>query len=312
MTTNTITVRGLIDSDKLGITSMHEHVPLDKAGKWWQDAMDFSVNELLKAKTLGLSTLVEVSPKRDVRGIKEVAEKSGVNIVVCTGFYRYSDEEKQYSEEKFYRHIMQEIDEGIDGTYIRPGVIKIRADKSELTEYEIRALTAAGRAQVKSGLPLCTHAVSGCARQQEVLGKAGADLNKLYFSHTEAEQGWEGRSLEQEIKYLTTVVARGSTLAYNNFGNWAHTKPESLIAIIRALIEAGYGDRQVATIDLVWSYDPDGKRKVLWSDINADGPRRTYAYVLSDVVPWLRSYGIAEEDIKKMILGNPRRLFEGV
>jgi phosphotriesterase-related protein len=206
---------------------------------------------------------------------------------------------------------MSEIDNGIDGTQIRPGVIKVRGDKPQLTDYEVRAFMAAGRAQRRSGLPVCTHAVSGCQSQQAVLERAGADLSRVYFSHVEAEFGWEGRSLEQEQSYLKSVVAKGSTLSYNNFGNWAHTKPESLIAIIKALVDGGFEKNQVATIDFVWDYDEDGQQKILWADINADGPRRTYSYVMSDVVPWLRSMKVAEADIRRMIVDNPRRLFEG-
>jgi hypothetical protein len=55
-------------------------------------------------------------------------------------------------------------------------------------------------------------------------------------------------------------------------------------------MERGYGDRQVATMDLIWSY-PDGKRKILWEDKNEDGLNRTYAYLLERAVPWMRSGG---------------------
>ena len=302
------TVTGPVAPGDLGITSMHEHVPLDRAGPCLQDAFDFAVSELTKARERGLATVVEVSPTRDIRGLQSVAEKSGVNIVACTGFYHYSEKQKLQSEEEFYRHMMMEIDLGMDGTEVKPGVLKVKAETSDLALYEIRALTAAARVQAKSGLPLCTHAVSGCARQQEVLEAGGADLTKVYFSHTEAEFGWEGRGLEQEIEYLRGVVSKGSTLSYNNFGNWAHTKPESLLAIITALIKYGYSDKQVATMDVVWDYDDMSNRRILWSDINADGPRRTYGYLLTDAVPWMRSGGISEDHIRKMIESNPRRL----
>jgi phosphotriesterase-related protein len=302
------TVAGPVAPDDLGITSMHEHIPLDRAGSFRQDAFDFAVAELTKARELGLTTLVEVSPARDMRGLRDIAAKSGINIVACTGFYHYSEREKRFSEEEFYRHMMMEIDLGIDGTGIRPGVLKIKAESPDLTAHETRAVTAAARAQAKSGLPLCTHAVSGCARQQEVLEAGGADLAKVYFSHTEAEFGWEGRDLEHEIEYLLDVVAKGSTLSYNNFGNWAHTKPESLLAIITALIESGYSDNQIATMDVVWSYDKTSNRRILWSDINTDGPRRAYSYLLSDAVPWMQAGGISDADIRRMIEHTPKRL----
>jgi predicted metal-dependent phosphotriesterase family hydrolase len=268
------------------------------------------VDELRKARDLGLRTIVEVSPRRDAAGLRRVAQESGVTIIACTGFYDYNDEEKRYSVDQFERHMMDEIADGIDGTGIRPGVIKVQAANADIKEHERRAFAAAARVQKETGLPLCTHAVFACGKQQQILEENGADLSKVYFSHVEAEFGWENRTLKEELEYLARVVQKGSTLCFNNFGNWAHTKPEVLAAIIKDMISRGCADRMVATMDFVWDYDKEGIRKILWEDINKDGKRRTYSYLLSDVVPWLRSVGIAQPDIDRMIKDNPRRLFE--
>jgi predicted metal-dependent phosphotriesterase family hydrolase len=144
--------------------------------------------------------------------------------------------------------------------------------------------------------------------QQKVLEDAGADLSKVYYSHVEAEFGWEGRTLSQQIDYLEEVVRKGSTLSYNNFGNWAHTRPEHLSAIIGALVDRGYSDHHVATMDLIFDYVA-GQRKVLWEDINVDGKDRTYSYLLSHAVPWMISEGVSATDVGKMIQHTPARIF---
>lgn len=105
------------------------------------------------------------------------------------------------------------------------------------------------------------------------------------------------------------VVNKGSILSYNNFGNWAHTAPENLIKIIKEMIKEGFADQQVATMDLVWDYE-NGEREILWEDINPEGSKRTYSYLLSDVVPWLRSNNISEKNIMKMIKDTPAKIFE--
>jgi len=145
--------------------------------------------------------------------------------------------------------------------------------------------------------------------QQDILLEAGADLSKVYFSHVEAEFSWEGRSRDEELDYLTAVVGRGSSLCFNNFGNWAHTKPETLAAIIQTLTDRGFPDRMVATMDFVWDYK-EGRRVVLWENINPGGRDRTYGYLLSSVVPWLREQGVQEDVILNMIRDTPRRIFE--
>jgi len=307
------TVTGPIGSEGLGITSMHEHVPLGNASTPEQrdDAFQYCVSELVRARQLGLKTIVEVSPRRDAAGIKEVAEKAEMQIVVCTGFYvDLTDEEKLFSVDDYRRHMMAEIELGISGTGIRPGVIKLGAYNEKITDYERRVFTAGGLVQRDTGLPICTHAVAGCMNQQNILADAGADLSKVYYSHVEAEFGWEGRSLSQQIDYLEDVVKKGSTLSYNNFGNWAHTSQASLSEIIRAIIERGYAEHHVATMDLVFDYKT-GHRKILWEDINEDGPLRTYAYLLSHAVPWMSSNGVSDQDIDKMIVSTPARIFGG-
>lgn len=308
MSRNIHSVTGEISVNEMGITSIHEHIPLDKAGDFWDDAFIFAVSELKKAKETGLDTIVEVSPRRDIRGITEASRESGIKVLACTGFYMLTDDEKSYAEDQFYDHMAKEIEEGIDGTEIRPAVIKVAAKDVPLEAYEVSLLQAAAKAQCKYSLPICTHAVAGCVDQQAVLERTGADLRKVYFSHVEAEFGWEGRSLTEQIDYLLQVVKKGSVVSFNNFGNIAHTSAENLLTIIKALVHSGFVDNIAATMDFVWDYF-EGVRKILWEDINPDGKKRTYSYLLTHVVPWLRENGMSDHIIDKILRKTPARLF---
>jgi predicted metal-dependent phosphotriesterase family hydrolase len=209
----------------------------------------------------------------------------------------------------FENKMIKDIEKGIQGTDIRPGVIKVAARGLPLTQGEKNLFIAAAHVQKKYSLPICTLAVSGCAEQQQVLEDAGADLKHCYFSHVEATFGWSGRTLDQEIDYLEGVVKKGSTLSFNNFGNWNHTKPEDLAKIIIELCKRGYDDRMVATMDLTWSFEA-GDLKILWGDTNKDGKERTYSCLLKSAVPWMISNGVPEVSAKKMVKDNPMRLFE--
>jgi len=288
------TVTGEILPDQMGITSIHEHIPLNFEPEQRAKSMAFAIAELKKAKENGLETIIEVSPTRDVAGLREVSLATGVHVVCCTGFYVLTKEQQSLTVEECENHMIREIEDGIQGTDIRPGVIKVAAKGLSITQAEKNVLIAAARIQKHYSLPICTHAVSGCAEQQQILEEAGADLNCIYFSHVEATFGWSGRKVEQQIDYLESVVKNGSTLSFNNFGNWYHTQPEDLAFIIRELSKRGYDDRMVATMDLTWTFE-NGELKILWSDTNEDGKDRTYSYLLWKAVPWMRENRISKK-----------------
>jgi len=304
------TALGYIDSEKMGITSIHEHVmPNEHFELYKNDSINFAVEELKKAKKLGLSTIVEVSPWRDAEIVRIIAERAEMNIILCTGYYtNFNAEEKTYSVDRFRKYMMDEIENGIGKSGIFPGVIKIASSDTVPNEYEKRALIAAGMVQRDTGLPLCVHSCKGCKNQQDIFEEAGANLEKVYFSHVEAEFGWEGRSLAQQINYLEEVVKKGSTLSYNNFGNWVHTGEEHLVDIIKELNLRGYAKNQAATMDFLWFYE-DGNRKIVWENIISNGSERTYSYLLKNAVPWLKANGINEDYIDAFIVTNPRRIF---
>lgn len=302
------TVTGEIIPGKMGITSVHEHIKLQSDPVQREKSMAFVVSDLKRAKELGLETIVCVGPSDNAAGMREISLATGINIITCTGFYTLSKEQQSLKVEDFENHMIKEIEDGIQGTQIRPGVIKVAAGLPIKT-VEKDLLIAAAHVQKRYNLPICTHAVSGCAEQQSILEKAGADLEHCYFSHVEATFGWSGRSVEQEIDYLQGVVEKGSTLSFNNFGNWNHTKPEDLALIIKELIRRGYDKRMVATMDVTWSFNEDGNLKILWEDTNEGGEDRNYSYLLRKAVPWMEKNGIPRKTINKFIIDNPRRIF---
>lgn len=302
------TATGEIFPEQMGITSLHEHIALRRGGEHREESFAYAVRELKRAKDLGLRTIADVGPPDDVAGIREVAQATGINVICCTGFYLMRGEQLALKAEDFEGKMLYDIEHGLQGTDVRPGVIKVAAVRLPIRPAEKELFIAAARVQRKYHLPICTHAVSGCAEQQQILEAAGADLRRCYFSHVEATFGWSGRTVEQEIDYLEGVVAKGSTLSFNNFGNWNHTKPEDLARIIRELVRRGYADRMVATMDVTWDFE-QGKLKVLWEDTNANGRDRTYAYLLDTAVPWMHANGIPSAVTDQFIIDNPRRIF---
>jgi phosphotriesterase-related protein len=165
------TVLGKIDSSDLGFTLMHEHITsmnnsMIYAFPGWfdcQETLEKSVNELKYAKQQGLKTIVDATPinlGRNIRLLKEIAEKTGINIIASTGLY-WVDEPFLFGWEidNLVDLLLSEVGEGIQGTNIKPGVIKC-ATETGITPYNEKLLRMTGRLHKQCGLPIITHSSS--------------------------------------------------------------------------------------------------------------------------------------------------------
>ena len=154
------TVRGPVDASRLGFTLPHEHVFAGSAGvlQTWPELVggrtafrNKVVEKLKAAKAEGVDTIVDVTPAdigRDVRFIEEVSRLSGMQIVVCTGHWlNPSLSMAARSVEELTEFFVREIERGIDGTDIKPGVIKVATDREGVTPFLEKSLRAAARAR---------------------------------------------------------------------------------------------------------------------------------------------------------------------
>src|SRR5205807_734581 len=146
------------DVSTLGFTLPHEHVCASSAGFWdvWPEFFGGRANFVSKvvdnlkaAKAEGVGTIVDVTPAdigRDIRLLEEVSRKSGVHIIACTGHWLYpSLSMAARTVEELTDFFVLEIERGIAGTDIKPGVIKVATDRDGVTPFIDRALRAAAR-----------------------------------------------------------------------------------------------------------------------------------------------------------------------
>ena len=151
-------VLGPIDTAELGQTLMHEHITCAD----WSMRMNFgarffefdqvaeiAAGQLGKAKALGVRTVVDGTPVnlgRDIRLIREVARRTGLNFIASTGFY-YQEEPWLYfrDEEEIYDLLMGDCADGISGTGSKPGILKAGVGRGGLTPLLQKVLHATGR-----------------------------------------------------------------------------------------------------------------------------------------------------------------------
>jgi len=330
------TVLGLMSPDELGITMMHEHICLHQED-FRGLSLYYAITGLKRARRLGVRTLCECTPvdilpdekagKADLihripsrsimSDLQTISKESGLNILCSVGYYGpdaapgglgYAPGLKDADAETLAERMVKAITEGISDTGVRAGFIKVGSHHVPLTSMEKRVFKAAALAQSRTGVAICTHAVTGCGAQQKVLMENGADPDHCYYSHIEAEMGWEGRSLEEEAEYLIDVASKGSGLFFNNFYLDPHTPWEDMTYLMRRLIDAGYLSKVLIGIDHNWRVWPDGVLEFEHERENPDCRKRNYTFLFEHEVPRLLEAGFKEKEIHAMLLENPRSI----
>jgi len=305
-------VRGPIDSNQLGLTLVHEHVFFQHDDSRRKASVEFEKKLLQDAKNVGIRTLVELTPVRRIDWLMEVNNLVDLNIVASTGYYLERITPPPlvaYSEAQMVARMLHELTEGIDGTQVKAGIIKVAGNLPELTPWEVQVFTAAAKVQQKTGVCIATHACAGSREQAEVLLRGGADLNRTFFSHVEAEFGWQGRSVKEEAKYLQDIARKGGSLLFNNFAFEWDTPWPDLTYLLHSLCDAGLQEKILISMDVNWVWNQKGEIEFEAQAAHPGAEKRTFAFMVTEVVPALLKAGFTEKDINEFLVGNPARFF---
>jgi phosphotriesterase-related protein len=314
------TVRGPVDAADLGPTLMHEHVFVrspEVASNWptgWdrRARLAQAVERLGELHRAGIGTIVDltvVGLGRDIELVQEVADQIDLNIVVATGLYTYNDLPHYFDyRTKDFRpsgvdvldeYFLHDIENGIAGTGVRPGILKCATDEQGLTTGVERVLRAVARVHRQTGLPISTHTHAHSKRgldQQRVFTEEGVDLSRVVIGHS-------GDSTD--IGYLEELLRAGSTLGMDRFGVDAYCPTEARVDTVVRLCEAGWTDRLVLSHDagchMDW-FDEDFLAQVQ--------PNWHFLHISRDVLPLMRERGLSEQSIATMMETAPRRILD--
>ena len=177
------TVLGPVETADLGFTLSHEHVGTNAAGlrHTYPEFLDRAglleqaVAAMREAYQAGVRTMVEMSTfdlGRDIGLIQEVSRQSGVQLIAVTGSHLavprpFGD----VSPDVIARLYSREIEEGIEGTGIKAGLVKAASDRGGITPPQEVILRAVARTHHRTGVPITTHTWS----PERVGGPASAD-----------------------------------------------------------------------------------------------------------------------------------------
>jgi phosphotriesterase-related protein len=307
-------VTGPVDLDELGTTLIHEHFrTTDEAGRFQfphlydeQAEWDAAMSDANAVEGHGVKTVVEPSAMflhRDVSFSKRVAEESGLQVIVATGIYTY-DYLPQFlqnrDEDAIAAIFVHEIENGIQGTDIKPAFIKCAADEPGITPNIEKVHRAAARASVQTGLPIMAHShpASGTGPEQmRIFGEEGVEPAKVQVAHT---------GDTDDLDYIEKLLDTGCWIGMDRYGLDLYLPTEQRNKTVLALLERGYADRMFLSQDYCSTIDwfPAEVQEYLKTN---EVPKWSMTFLFEEVIPELEERGMTGDQLKTMLEENPKR-----
>lgn len=279
------------------------------------DDATLATEELARFAQFGGGTIVDVTPAdigRNVRGLAEVAKRTGVNVVASCGYYiesAQSETLKAMTQDQVTEALLAEINNGIDGTEILPGIIGEIGTSHPIDPAEEKVLRAAAAAHTESGLPITIHVHPPGRRGHDVLDileREGVRLNRVVLGHADAALAHADIDLPRAIQHHRSLADRGAYIEYDLCGNSGYFKTDThswwlpsdreRVSAIDTLIHAGHGGQILLAQDI--GHKHYLRRYGGWG----------YAHVLDAFTDYLRESGVTDGQIDRILVTNPRTM----
>lgn len=284
-----------------GYTLMHEHVTIDLSGVKKDedcrlDCFEETVKEFKSLYGFGVRNILEVTNLgmgRDVEYIRRVAEESGMNIIVSTGFYKepfLPDCVYEKTVEELSFMIEQELTQGIGESGICASVIgEFGTSKLKMTDMEKKVFDAMAAAAVRTGAPVTTHTTLGTmgAEQADYLIGLGVKPEKIIIGHMD---------LSQDVETILSVLRRGVNVGFDTVGKLNYCPDTFRAEALKRIDEEGMLSQVVLSMDIT--------RKSHLKYRGGIG----YAYIFETFLPLLRESGFTQVQIDMLLKENPERI----
>lgn len=267
---------------------------------------EVQAEEIAYFKRAGGDTVVDASLPgigRDPAALKRIAEKTGLNIIMGTGFYvgqTHPEELATMTDRQVADLMVKELTEGADGTGICAGYIGEIGISEIFDDKERKVLRAAAIAQKDTGVAINVHinpwTVNGL-EAADILLDAGVAPDRICISHID---------VENRKDYVYALLKKGVYIEFDNFGKEYYIRREvrnsgyglfvhdtDRVTFLKKLIDDGYLRQILLSCDLCL--------KNLMHCYGGWG----YDHVLTNIVPMMEDEGITNEQIHTLLVENP-------
>lgn len=300
------TVTGPIPVASMGLTLIHEHLLVDFIGadkitpdRWNRaDVVAKMMPYLLELKRLGCRTLLDCTPAylgKDPLLLRELSEQSGIRILTNTGYYGAVDNKflpphaLTETADQLADRWVADFENGVDGSGVRPGFIKISVNPGPLSELHRKLIVAAARTHKRTGLTICSHTgpYLPAFAQIDILKEEGVRPDAFVWTHAQGNN----------MVHYARAVREGAWISLDGLdkGN-VSTYTETLLL----MKENRFLHRTLLSHDAGW-YDP--------AKPNGGTIDRDYTVLFKQLMPNLNRRGFTKKDWRQILVENPAEAF---
>ena len=297
-----ISVNGKINGSEAGFILEHEHMLVDFSGaegynpaKWNRDSVVAMVlPHLRKTRDLGVNTILDATPMfigRDALLLRRLSAESGLNIITNTGLYGAVD--RKFLPDYVYGSSPQdladmwidEFENGIDDTNIRPGFMKISVNAGTLGDVESKLVEAACIAHRKTGMTIASHTGPAIPAFEElkILEDNGIHPSAFVWIHAQNEKDWDK---------CVEAAQKGAWIGFDGLND---DNVKEYVERISFMRENNALQRLLISHDAGW-YDPDKE---------GGGNFRPFNTANQKLIPALYEIGFSDEEIDLIFKTNP-------
>lgn len=315
---NTVnTVLGPVPAAELGVVSVHEALLSVVPGAEHAYDITFDRAEIFETlaaklndfKAHGGGTIVDSTGMfhgRDVRLYETLARATGVHIVASTGqgpedmlggyfLTPQTNPPTPWPAEKFADLFTKEVTEGMAVPRLErrgaAGLVATAATRTGMTATDESLFRGAARTALATGVPVSIRYGKDALHDLDVVLDEKLPADRVVVGGLDRKDAVAaGTPLE--------VARRGAYVALDHVGTQDedHVTDAERIALVMELAEAGLTGR------VLLSAGATGVAK------GHPGNELPYSHVLSDFVPLLKDKGLGEDDVRRIVVGNPRDL----
>lgn len=288
--------------DDTGYTYAHEHLHIDLSGfknniDCRLDQYELICQEMRDLFALGVRNIVEMTNRymgRNAHFMQDLMRDTGMNIIASTGYYQqafYPAHLSQLSVEQIMTDMCREIEQGIDGTAMKAGVIaEIGSSRGKITADEQRVFEAAALAHQQTGRPISTHTTLGTMgyEQLQLLKSFGVPAQHIVIGHCD---------LKDNLDVILPILDEGAWVQFDTIGKNDYYPDSGRIAMLKVIAERGQLAQVMLSMDITRRSHLKGNGGI------------GFDYLIHTFVPLLLEAGLSQREVDLMLRDNPARFF---
>lgn len=278
------------------------------------DSTETAIEELERYRRAGGDSIVDLTTKgigADPIEIQKIARGSNLNIIHGTAFYTeaaHPQRIKRADQSEIRQEFVSDVEEGIDDTDVRAGIIGEIGLSETISSQEEKVLRAGARAALRTGTSLNIHPPLFGPNQTpraaldalDIVEEAGLPLNRVIVSHMDQDH-----QAMSDLEDHRTIADRGAFIEFDQWYIWQgwvtavkkeYPSDSTRVDALFELIDDGYLDQILLGHDV--------STKLHLQKYGGMG----YVFFHDILKPWLHQRGLDQNKWVRLMEGNPREV----